>query len=268
MRRAGVAALVLGGSIALLAQLASPVAVPLYDGLGTIDPYRYLAPASGQAGSPSSYSADQPVQGGVSPTIVASTPGENPPQAQLIAYQGAFVVTATTTTMKISIQPVPAPTSGGVSRAVAGNVYRFAVTDQAGISIPIAEGGPNPPTITLRGPDGVTTGTIALVSASGSVLLPTEQGGALGIFTTSPPALGDFAIVAAAAPGSAPSIGLIVGAGLAVAVPVAVVIFLVVRQRRSRQLAAAAARPRSRIPSKRNPPRNPPRPPKAPGRRS
>ena len=266
-RRTGVAALALGGAIALLAQLTSPVAVPLYDGLGTIEPYRYLAPASGQTGSPSSYSAEKPVQGGVSPSIVASTPGENPPQAQLIALPGAFVVTATTTTVKVSIEPVPAPTSGGVSSAVEGNVYRFAVTDQTGIPLPIAEGGPNPPTITLRGPDGVTTGTIALVSASGSVLLPTEHGGQLGIFSTNPPALGDFAIVGATASGG-PSIGLIVAAGLAVAVPVAVVVFLVVRQRRSRRLAAEAARPRSRIPSKRTPPRNPPRPPKGPGRRS
>jgi hypothetical protein len=263
-RRTGLLTLVIGGAIALLAQLASPVAVPLYDGVGTIEPYRYLSPGSGQPGSPSSYSADKPVQGGVSPMFVASTTGENPPQAQLIAQSGAFVVTATTTTMKISIEPVPPPTTVGVSSAIAGNVYRFAVTDQAGVRLPIAEGGPNPPTITLRGPDGVTVGTIALVSASGSVLLPTEHGGALAFFQTNPPALGDFAVVSAAASGAGPSIGLVVGGILAVAVPVAVVIFLVVRQRRSRQLAAEAARPRSRIPSK----RMPPRPPKGPGRRS
>jgi hypothetical protein len=262
-RRAGIAALVVGAAISLLAQLASPVAVPLYDGLGTFEPYRYLSPGSGQPGSPSSYSAEKPVQGGVSASIVASTT-EIPPQAQLIALPGAFVVTAATTTMKVSIEPVPPPTTSGVSTAVAGNVYRFAVTDQAGIPLPIAQGGPNPPTITLRGPDGVTEGTIAFFGASGSVLLPTEHGGALAIFSTSPPALGDFALVAPAAPGSAPNIGLIVGGILAVAVPVALVVFLVVRQRRSRQLAVEAARPRNRIPSK----RTPPRPPKGPGRRS
>ena len=262
-RRAGLATLVLGGVIALVAQLASPVAVPLYDGLGTFEPYRYLSPGSGQRGSPSSYSAEKPVQAGVSASITASTT-EIPPQAQLIALPGAFVVTAATTTMKISIEPVPPPTTVGVSSAVAGNVYRFAVTDQAGIPLPIAEGGPNPPTITLRGPDGVTEGTIALLGASGSVLLPTEHGGALAIFSTNPPALGDFALVAAGAQGSTPNIGLIVGAILGVAVPVAVVVFLVVRQRRGRQLAAEATRPRSRIPSK----RNPPRPPKGSGRRS
>jgi hypothetical protein len=256
--------LVIGGAIALLAQLASPVAVPLYDGVGPSEPYRYLTPAAGQSGSPSAYHAEKAVQGAVSASVVASTPGENPPQAQLIALPGAFVVTAATTTMKISIEPVPPQTTVGVSSAIVGNVYRFAVTDQAGVPLPIGEGGPNPPTITLRGPDGVTTGTIALVSASGSVLLPTEHGGALAIFSTNPPALGDFAIVSAAASGAGPSIGLLVGGILAVAVPVAVVIFLVVRQRRSRQLAAETARPRSRIPSK----RMPPRPPKGPGRRS
>lgn len=262
-RRTGLLALVIGGAIALLAQLVSPVPVPLYDGVGPGEPYRYLRPAAGQPGSPSAYNQEKPVQGSVSTSFVATTT-ENPPQAQLIALPGAFVVTATTTTMKISIEPVPPPTTVGVGSAVAGNVYRFAVTDQAGIPLPIAEGGPNPPTITLRGPDGVTEGTIALVSASGSVLLPTEHGGALAIFSTNPPALGDFAIVAAVAAGAGPSIGLLVGGILAVAVPVALVVFLVVRQRRSRQLAAEAARPRSRIPSK----RTPPRPPKGPGRRS
>jgi hypothetical protein len=256
-----VAALGLGGLLALFAQLASPVAMPLYDGVVVQEPYRYLNPASGQVGAPTSFSVEKPVQGGVSAAFVAATK-ENPPQAQLIALPGAFTVTTAMTTMRISIEPVPPPTTGGVSSAVAGNVYRFAVTDQAGIPLPIAQGGPNPPTITLRGPDGVTVGTIALVSASGSVLLPTEHGGALAIFSTNPPALGDFAIVAAA-PGSAPNIGLIVGAILAVAVPVAVVVFLFTQQRRTRQLAAQAARPRSRIPSK----RNPPRPPKGPGRR-
>lgn len=262
-RRTAAASLCLGAAIALLAQLASPVGVPLYDGLGTLEPYRYLSPASGQPGSPSSYSAEKPVQGGVSASIVASTK-ENPPQAQLIALPGAFVVTAATTTMKVSIDPVAPSTTGALSRAVAGNVYRFAVTDQAGIPLAVAQGGPNPPTITLRGPDGLTEGSIALLSASGSVLLPTEHGGALGIFSTSPPALGDFAVVVAGASGFAPSLGVIVGAVLALAVPVALVIFLVVRRRRSRQLAAEAARPRNRIPSK----RNPPRPPKGPGRRS
>ena len=259
----GVVVLGLGGCIALLAQLASPVAVPLYDGVQVQEPYRYFTPASGQPGTPTSFSAEKPVQGGVSTSFVAATK-ENPPQAQLIALPGAFVVTAAATTMRISIDPVPRPANTEASGAIVGNVYRFAVTDQAGIPLPIAEGGPNPPTITLRGPDGVTVGTIALVSASGSVLLPTEHGGALAIFSTNPPALGDFAIVSAAAAGAGPSIGLLVGGILAVAVPVTLVIFLVVRQRRSRQLAAESARPRSRIPSK----RTPPRPPKGPGRRS
>ncbi|HEV2005825.1 MAG TPA: hypothetical protein VGQ85_04350 [Candidatus Limnocylindrales bacterium] len=261
-RRTSLAALVLGGAIALLAQLGSPVAVPLYDGVQVLEPYRYLTPASGQPGTPTSFSAEKPVQGGVSTSFVAATK-ENPPQAQLIVLPGAFVVTAAATTMRISIDPVPRPANSGASGAIAGNVYRFAVTDQAGIPLPIAQGA-NPPTITLRGPDGVTEGTIALLGAGGSVLLPTEHGGALAIFSTNPPALGDFVVLVATAATAAPNIGLLVGAILAVAVPVALVVFMVVRQRRSRQLAFQAARQRTRIPSK----RTPPRPPKGPGRRS
>jgi hypothetical protein len=261
-RRAAIAALGLGAAIALVAQLASPVAVPLYDGVSVQEPYRYLSPASGQPGAPSSFATEKAVQGGVSTSFVAATT-ENPPQAQLIALPGAFVVTAATTTMKISITPVALPAGAGPSGSVAGNVYRFAVTDQGGIPLPVAQGA-NPPTITLRGPEGVTEGTIALLGATTSALLPTEHGGALAIFSTNPPALGDFAVVVGAAASAAPNIGLLVGAILAVAVPVALVAFLVVRQRRGRQLAAEAARPRSRIPSK----RIPPRPPKGPGRRS
>ena len=261
-RRTGVLVLGLGGAIALLAQLASPVAVPLYDGVQVQEPYRYLTPASGQPGTPTSFSTEKPVQGGVSASFFAATK-ENPPQAQLIALPGAFVVTAAATTMRISIDPVPRPANAGASGAIAGNVYRFAVTDQAGIPLPIAQGA-NPPTITLRGPDGVTDGTIALLGASGSVLLPTEHGGALAIFSANPPGLGDFAVVVAAAASAAPNIGLLVGAILAVAVPVALVAFLFVRQRRARRLAADTVRQRTRIPSK----RMPPRPPKGPGRRS
>jgi hypothetical protein len=255
-----VAALGLGGLLALFAQLASPVAMPLYDGIVVQEPYRYLTPASGQAGAPTTFSVEKPVQGGVSAAFVAATK-ENPPQAQLIALPGAFTVTTAMTTMRISIDPVPPPTNFAASGAIVGNVYRFTVTDQSGIPLPIAQGA-NPPTITLRGPDGVTEGTIAHLGTS-LVLLPTEHGGALALFSVNPPELGEFAVVAAAA-GAAPNIGLLVGAILAVVVPVALVIFLVARQRRARQLAAQAARQRIRIPSK----RVAPRPPKGPGRRS
>ncbi len=262
-RRWGLAVLVLGGAVALMAQLASPVAVPLYDGVVVQDPYRYLNPASGQPGGPTSFSVEKPVQGGVSTSFVAATK-ENPPQAQLIALPGAFTVTAATTSMRITIDPVPA-SAALATRSIQGNVYRFAVTDQTGAALAIAAG-VNGPTITLRGPEGITEGAIAHVGASGVVGLPTEHGGQLAIFSTNPLELGDFVVVAPAAEAAAgaASIGLLVAAVLAVAVPAALVIFLVVRQRRSQQLAAMAARQRTRIPSK----RIPPRPPKGPGRRS
>jgi hypothetical protein len=261
-RRTAVAVLALGGALALLGQLASPVAVPLYDGLVVQEPYRFLSPVAGQAGAPTSFSTDKPIQGGVSASFVAATT-ENPPQAQLIALPGAFVVTATTTTMKISIEPVPGPPTPPPIGAIQGNVYRFAVTDQAGASLPIAKAGGNPPTITLRGPEGVVEGTIARLGANGWELLTTEHGGALALFSTNPSSLGDFAVIVAG-PDATPSIGLLVGAILAVAVPVALVVFLFVRQRRGRQLAAETARARNRIPSK----RVAPRPPKGPRRRS
>jgi hypothetical protein len=258
-RRVAVVVLGLGGAVALLAQLTSPVAVPLYDGLVVQEPYRYLNPSPGQAGAPTSFSTEKPVQG-VSAAFVAATT-ENPPQAQLIALPGAFTVTAATT-MRISIEPVPAPAAVPASGAISGNVYRFAVTDQSGAPLSIAPGTGNPPTITLRGPDGVTSGTIVHLGANGWELLPTDHGGAVALFSANPPELGDFAVVSSG--GGLPSVGVLVGAILAVAVPVALGVFLVVRQRRTRRLAADTARQRSRIPSK----RVAPRPPKGPGRRS
>lgn len=247
-RRSALVALVLGGGLALAAQLAAPVAVPLYDGVVVQEPYRFLSPVNGQAGSPTAYSAEKGFQGGSSPAFVAATT-ENPPQAQLIALDAAFVVPAGATTMKISIEAV-APASAPTSGNIVGNVYRFRVTDGAGATLAAASDARE--TLTLRAPPGVTEATIARLTSAGWELLPTEHGGAAALFATNPTGLGDFAlIVGGAGSGGVPTIALVLG-GAAIAIVAITVVWF---RRGAYRARAEAAATRARIPSTRKGPR-------------
>jgi hypothetical protein len=257
-RRPAALALGLGAVLALAAQVAIPVAVPLYDGVTILEPYRYLSPASGQAGDPTSYSTEKPVANGAGPAFVAAT-RENPPQAQLIALPGAFVAAGSATTLKVSIEAVPPPPAQPTSGSIAGNVYRFAVTDESGAALTVTPAAGNRPTLTLRGPDGVTEGSIARLTPTGWQVLDTQHGGALAILSTNPTELGDFAVIVGGS-GAGLNLPLLVAAILAIAVPIAVVGFLIVRRQRSgraERLIAEAARNRNRIPSRRPGPRPP-----------
>lgn len=259
--RSALITLGLGGLLALVAQLATPVRVPLYDGVSVEDPYRYLAPGPGQAGSPATYSSEKTLEGGVSPAFVAATAGENPPQAQLIAGVGAFALPAGATTMQISITAVPTTVTPTIG-AIAGNVYRFAVTDGTGAALAITAATDLHPTLILRVPADITDATISHLTASGWQLQPTSHGGFSGLFSTNPGELGDFALINTAG-SAAQDLGPLVGGALALIVVAAVGIFLFVRRRRAIAYAEAAAA-RGRVPSR----RKPPRPPRNPGRRS
>jgi hypothetical protein len=168
----------------VLAPLPSP---PLYDGVITQEPYRYLSPATGQAASPTSFSATQRLRSGASRAIAAAT-AESPPQAQLIALAGAFATSAGTTTLQISIAPVEA----GPPEGIAGNVYRFSVTDQDGASIPLTTG--SAPTLVLRAPPQTTAVAIVRLVAGSWQELPTQSGGQPDVYLTNVDGLGDFAI--------------------------------------------------------------------------
>ncbi|HUG30994.1 MAG TPA: hypothetical protein VMQ65_10835, partial [Candidatus Limnocylindria bacterium] len=107
-RRIGWLASLAGGALALAVQVAAPVGVPLYDGVVVQEPYRYLHPTGEQAGSPASFSSTPAVSGSVSPNVIAATT-ESPPQAQLIAQEGAFVLSASATGLQVSVAPIEAP---------------------------------------------------------------------------------------------------------------------------------------------------------------
>ncbi len=196
-RRLGVALLAVGFLVIVGAQGVRPTVAPLYDGVVITEPYRYVAPTSGEAGVPTSYDATIRITGGTSPSIPAATT-ENPPQAQLIVPPDGIALTTAATAIHVTIRPV-VPSGDEADPVVAGNVYRIAVTDQAGVPL-----GPTTGTlwtVVLRAPGGVTDATVGRFSTGAWAPLATSTPSQPGIFLANASSLGDFAILVPAAGG-------------------------------------------------------------------
>ena len=252
--RVGWLALLGGAGLAFAVQITAPVGVPLFDGVVVQELYRYLHPASGQSGTPSSYTATLPVNGSASPEFAAATT-EQPPQAQVIALGDAFKVPAGATAVQVSLSPVDPP-SVAPNGSIAGNVYRVSVTDQAGtpLAINTCEGCLS---MSMRAPDGTGDATIQRFADGAWTEVQTNHGGATGLYSTNLTALGDYAIVAGATSGGGVdivSIGIVV---LALVVLVVAVAALVLPRFRPRPSGAVPTSGRSRVPSKRKGPRPP-----------
>ena len=196
--RPGWLAVLAGLALALAIQVAAPAGVPLYDGVHAHEPFRYLHPTGDQAGNPSSFSADPAVTDGTSPTIVAATT-ESPPQAQLIAQQGAFAVPAGLTALRVTITPIDPPTPPP-SGAILGNVYRISVTGPAGEPVPLSvcDGCIS---LVIRAPDGAGPGTIQRFADGAWSTVATVHAGTVAMYSTNPTELGDFAVVSGGAGG-------------------------------------------------------------------
>ncbi|MGB8649723.1 MAG: hypothetical protein WCD35_03575 [Mycobacteriales bacterium] len=112
MRRL-VAALLLVGA----GWLASPAAVPVYDGVGSPDdPYRYV----GKSPAPSTASVSAPLSGGTSGSLQLKT-AENGPQLLVDLGAGAFRGTGSS----LTLTGTPLPPDGTPPRgSIDGNVYR------------------------------------------------------------------------------------------------------------------------------------------------
>ena len=247
--------LLAGAGLAIAAQAASPIGVPLYDGVVVQEPYRYLEPGSGQDGDPTSANLQTEAAGpdGLSKPFVAATQ-EYPPQAQLIAATGAFITTAGAE-LVVKIEPIR-PTTQPAGSRIAGNVYRIAVLDGSGAAAAIDP--QHPPTVSLRAPVEVTNAKLARATADGWETLSTEHGGLFGLSASEVSVLGDFALIT---PDTGPGL-LPILAGLgAGAVLVAILGFLLLRRRRAIVSAPESAH-RAGVPSKR-----PPRRGRPPGRR-
>jgi hypothetical protein len=252
-------------ALALVMQARAPVGVPLYDGVVNVEPYRYLHPTGNQVGDPSSFESTPAVAGSVSPVFAAATE-ESPPQAQIVAMQDAFQVPAGTTALHVTIKPVD-PVAPPTTGSIAGNVYRFTVTNQAGAPVQ-AKPCDACRSVVLRAPEGVTDGTVAVFTGGTWKPVATVHAGSVGMYQANPDGLGDFAIIAG---GPAPTptqqgasggggIDPLVFGGIALALFFAAVAVLFWYRRRPPPVPVArlGGQRGGRIPSKRKSPRRPP----------
>jgi hypothetical protein len=199
-KRIGLAVLAIGLVAIALAQRVAPVRTPpLYDGVVVTEPYRWLAPPPGQKGDPGSATGSEGLEHGNSPVIAIATP-EQPPQAQIFATTGALVLPPGTTSIKLSITPVP-PVALPADGHIVGNVYRIVVANQAGVPAP-ATASANA-TVVLRGPDPSVDSTIERFNGQTWAMIDTQDAGFPATYLAVVTDFGDFALVA---PGVAASV--------------------------------------------------------------
>jgi hypothetical protein len=256
-QRLGWLAILAGAGLARGVQVAAPVGVPLYDGVVVQEPYRYLHPTGDQAGEPTSYSSTEAIVDGVSPIIAAAT-DEDPPQAQLIAQEDAFAVPEGVASLQVSITPIEPP-GRPPEGAIAGNVYRFSVTDEAGRHVPVqpCEGCLS---LVLRAPDRTEVATVKRFADGAWTDVETLHAGVVAMYQANPTEMGDYAVIAASPTDAGIDLTL-VGLGVGIALVFAAFIGLMVI--RARPVPAPYARPGrggtpGRVPSKRKRPRRPP----------
>ncbi|MFI5259861.1 MAG: hypothetical protein ACHQ01_09685 [Candidatus Limnocylindrales bacterium] len=200
-RRLAFAALAGGLAIVVVAQRLTPVArPPLYDGVVVTEAYRWLSPPPGQLGGAQGASGTETVQG-ASPVVALATP-EEPPQAQIFAAPGTLVLPPGTTSLKLSIDPIP-PTGAPRDGSIAGNEYRIVVATQTGATV-AGEAGGNV-TIVIRGPANVSNATIERFADGTWQLLPTDATGLPATFLAVVTDFGDFALVVPAAATAPPT---------------------------------------------------------------
>ena len=187
-RRLPAGVLLIGLGLTWLAAMSTSVrTAPLFDGVFIEDPYLFVNPPPGAAGDPPSAEATQPVVDGSVPLLAVATT-EVPPQAQIIAEADAFAISAGTESVTVSIVP-----AGATDPTIAGNVYRFSVTDPGGASLEIRPGARV--TIIVRAPQSDLVAQIARFDGTRWVTIPTELGGLADLFAANITQLGDFAVV-------------------------------------------------------------------------
>lgn len=180
--------LLLGLGLSWLTAMSPSVrTAPLFDGVFIEDPYLFVDPPPGAAGDPPSAEATQAVVDGSVPLLAVAT-NEVPPQAQIIAEADAFAVSAGTESVTVSV--VPAAANDPI---IAGNVYRFSVTDADGASVEIRPGARV--TIIVRAPQPDLVAQLARFDGTRWVTIPTETGGLADLFAANITRLGDYGVV-------------------------------------------------------------------------
>jgi hypothetical protein len=186
-----------------MAPIAGP---PLYDGVIVTDPYRWLSPPPGGLAGAKGATGTEPVHG-ESPVVAIATP-EEPPQAQIFAAPGSLAMPPGTSSLRLSIEPIP-PNAAPPGGVIDGNEYKIDVVNQAGALVTGRAG--RQVTLVLRGPPGVTEATIERFDHGSWQPVHTEPAGLPATFLAIVTDFGAFALVApapavtAAATATAPS---------------------------------------------------------------
>ncbi len=114
---------VAGALLVTVGWLASPDSVPVYDGVGTDQPYRYV----GKSPAPSTATDTATVTGGVAENLQAKS-DEVGPQVIVDLSQGAF----SATTDKVTLTAAPFVADGTAPRGTFdGNAYHVTASDGA-----------------------------------------------------------------------------------------------------------------------------------------
>jgi hypothetical protein len=121
-----------GALLVSLGWLASPSAVPVYDGLGQPDePYRYVTAPKGATKTvpPEGVTATSPVKDGRNTNGLSVQTAEQGPQVSVFLPQFSLASDGSLITVRITPE---APVGGPAGMEVDGNVYRVELTDPAG----------------------------------------------------------------------------------------------------------------------------------------
>jgi hypothetical protein len=166
--------------------LASPSAVPVYDGVGAPDePYRYV----GRGNAPVAASATVPARGGASAAVQVKSV-ENGPQVLLDVAAGAFTTAADTVTLTAT--PVAGDGQQAPQGTVDGNVYRVTAGPGATLHPDVAQGFLFLRAAVMTTPDPVVVHRAT--PADAWVTVKTVRTGR-DILSTPFRALGDYAVV-------------------------------------------------------------------------
>ena len=117
-----------GALLVTVGWLASPTSVPVYDGIGTDEPYRYV----GKSPAPTSASTTVTVRGGVSGAVDVRSE-EQGPQFALSLSSGSLRTSASTSASSIAssiaLEATPFPPEGALPRGTFDSVgYRVSAT--------------------------------------------------------------------------------------------------------------------------------------------
>lgn len=208
-----------GGLLVTLGFLVTPNAVPIYDGVGTDEPYRYV----GKSPAPVAVSQRATVGSGLSGALQLRS-AENGPQVLVDLAAGA--ISAATRDVTLTVTPLKAdgtPPTGSFD----GNLYRLAVSPGAALRPQASQG-----YLFLRAADMTKPDPVLVHRDTPTdpwVKVSTTRAGR-DILSTQMNALGDYAVVRL--PGAKPlsSAGLsvtrvlLIGAGILVLLTITVLV--------------------------------------------